>query len=119
MVSPREQEKLRAIGYDVGPHIEKGHRFGFTLHGAVVVDEVGEVANYYSELEAWDAAWEHSGTPGGLRATMPDKVRWLCEQGYGFGVHKWNGEFRDDAPGSNLRAESTEGLADAKFQAVP
>lgn len=66
-IGPRDIEKLRAIGYTWTPT-------EVSLHGRRVGDYI------MGGKDPASAAKAHGQSPEGMKATMADKVRWLCEQ---------------------------------------
>lgn len=78
-MSPRDVEKLRAIGFDVKQSPENPGHWIYTVEsfpsgGKTWCNPKQETA---SEILAWEKCRELADD---LRATMADKVRWLARQ---------------------------------------
>lgn len=113
-MTPRDIEKLKAIGYDLTSLLRAEYR-------RILVN--GDDAPHG---EGWDAAKAHSRSPEGLKATMADKVRWLAEnEEHGAGVlisawsdTKFSAEF-DHGDSEFEQGGSPEAAVDALFWRVP
>lgn len=70
--TPRDIEKLRAIGHEV-------RASNLKTPGAAFRGKVPGKGAFYrnSETEAWDGCKAYAQSPEGMKATMADKVRWL------------------------------------------
>lgn len=111
-MTPRDIEKLKAIGYHVSSDFNGVSTHWFAdrgYHGmpATICD---------SEAEAWSACKTHAQSPEGLKATMADKVRWLVD----IGVRALpNGHFEARSYLVKVEGASPEAAVDALFWKVP
>lgn len=82
-LTPRQIEKLEAIGYEITlPATEihfRGRRVGDYVMGAAHLADLGR-------QRAWKGAMNHASSDEGMKITMADKVRWLSTTFAGFMV---------------------------------
>lgn len=83
-ITELDKKKLRAIGYDLGPH-EPNEDGSFdteaTFNGERITSPTVHGAIDDAEEAAWDACKAHAQGDG-LKATAMDKIAWLMAQGY-------------------------------------
>lgn len=136
-MTPRDIEKLKAIGYTVRKVLDLGWD-GFTPAANRAIQEetwedggdIGDGDDFFaSEEAAWQGCLAHAQSPEGLKATMADKVRWLLANGEttftGSGRFEMSGPHDDGFHATCrqaigiFRADSPEAAVDALFWKVP
>lgn len=83
-MTPRDIEKLEAIGYEV-----KDPRNGiWSVHGHCF-DNLEDYHLASSQEEGWRDCKDDAQSPEGMKATMADKVRWLTQTRDHYFVIEW------------------------------
>jgi hypothetical protein len=115
-MTPRQIEKLKAIGYDVQPIATGGNKSTGPSYAPW--------HSGMSEAEAWQCAMAHASSPEGMVATMAAKVKWLCGKLYPLSIGCWkvNKRFVFAATvgvETGPQADSPEAAVHALWEAVP
>lgn len=113
-MTPRDIEKLQAIGYTV-PF--DGVAYDCFLQG----EDILEHRDWEFEHMAWGACKAHAQSPDGMKATMAEKVRFIGRvviRAPVKGVNNWDA-WQDEPDDIEAEGDSPEAAVDALFWKVP